>query len=153
MSLPRHFRLPSSPLVSSTSLFTPSLFPLATSTCSALSFHRRNKSDGVQTSDAFWRSARVHVFELSLKWYGFMFLVLLCFILVVIPIFSEIQLVCDRRTDRRTDGRTYPLIEMRERIQKWLGSVNATYRKTKRQAIKNILGDLLVLLLVRRSTS
>ena len=46
--------------------------------------------------------------------------------------FSEIQLVCDRRTDRRkdgrtdrrmdgptdrrTDGRTHPLIEMRERI-------------------------------------
>ena len=30
--------------------------------------------------------------------------------------FSEIQLVCDRRTDLRTDGRTHPLKEMRERI-------------------------------------
>ena len=33
--------------------------------------------------------------------------------------FSEIQLVCDRRrTDGRTDGRTHPLLEMRERIYK-----------------------------------
>ena len=30
--------------------------------------------------------------------------------------FSEIELVCDGPTDGRTDGRTYPLIEMRERI-------------------------------------
>ena len=30
--------------------------------------------------------------------------------------FSKIQLVCDLRTDRRTDGRTHPLIEMRKRI-------------------------------------
>ena len=44
-----------------------------------------------------------------------------CFILVEL---SEIQLVCDGRTDGPTkgptdgptDGRTYPLIEMRERM-------------------------------------
>jgi len=65
-----------------------------------------NKSDGVQTSDAFWRSARVLVSELSFKWYSFMFLVLFGSILVEISDFSEIQLVCDLRTDGPTDGRT-----------------------------------------------
>ena len=34
----------------------------------------KNKSDGGWTSDAFWRSARVLVSELSFKWYSFMFL-------------------------------------------------------------------------------
>ena len=52
-----------------------------------------NNSDGVQTSDAFWRSARVLVSELSFKWYRFMFLVLFGSILVEISDFSEIQLV------------------------------------------------------------
>ena len=75
---------------------------------------KKNKSEGVQTSDAFWRSARVLVSELSFKWYNFIFLVLFCSILVEISDFSEIQLVCDGGTD----GRTYPLIEMRERIKK-----------------------------------
>ena len=58
---------------------------------------------------------------MSSRWLSIMFLVLFCFISVEI---SEIQLVCDRRTDGPTDGRTdgptdgrtYPLIEMRERI-------------------------------------
>ena len=50
---------------------------------------------------------------MTFRWRSIMFLVLFCFISVEI---SEIQLVCDRRTDGRTDGRTYPLIEMRERI-------------------------------------
>ena len=95
-----------------------------------------HKSDEVQTSDAFWRSARVLVSELFLKWHSFMFFVLFGRILVDISDFSEIHLVCDLRTDGRTngwtyrwtdgrtdgptvgqtDGQTYPLIEMRERI-------------------------------------
>ena len=81
-----------------------------------------------QKLNAFWRSARELVSELSFKWYSFMFLVPFGSILVEISDFSEIQLVCDlrtdgptngwtyRRTDGRTDGQTYPLIEMRERI-------------------------------------
>ena len=62
-----------------------------------------NKSDRVQTSDAFWRSASVLVPELSFKWHSFMFLKLFCSKLAH---FSEIQLVRDGRTDRRTDRRT-----------------------------------------------
>ena len=34
----------------------------------------KEKSDGVQTSDAFWRSARVLVSDLSFKWFSPMFL-------------------------------------------------------------------------------
>ena len=62
-----------------------------------------HKSDEVQTSDAFWRSARVLVSELFFKWHSFMFFVLFGRILVDISDFSEIQLVCDLRTDGRTD--------------------------------------------------
>ena len=58
-----------------------------------------NKSDGGQTSDAFWRTARVLVSELSLKWYSFMFLVLFGSNSALKSDFSKIQLVCDRRTD------------------------------------------------------
>ena len=58
---------------------------------------------------------------MSFRWHSIMFSVLFCFISVKI---SEIQLVCDgptdgptdRPTDGPTDGRTYPFIEMRERI-------------------------------------
>ena len=46
-----------------------------------------NKSDLVQTSDAFWQSACVLVSELSFKWYSFMFLVLICSILVPFEMF------------------------------------------------------------------
>ena len=46
-----------------------------------------NNSDQVQTSYAFWRSARVLVSELSFKWYSFMFLVLFGSILVEISDF------------------------------------------------------------------
>ena len=59
-----------------------------------------------QSSDnrcVLWRTACVLVFELSFKWRTFMFLMLFCSISAY---FSEIQLVCDRRTDRPTDGRT-----------------------------------------------
>ena len=66
-------------------------------------------TDGIQTSDAFWRSARVLVSELSFKWYSFMFLVLFGSILVEISDFSEIQLVCDLRTDGPTNRLTCPL--------------------------------------------
>ena len=64
---------------------------------------QKNKSDRVQTSDSFWRSARVLVYELSFKWHSFMFPMLFCSISAHFP---EIQLVCDRQTDERTDGRT-----------------------------------------------
>ena len=64
-----------------------------------------NKSDGVQTSNAFWRSACVLVSELSFKWHSFMFLVLFGSILVEISYFSEIQLVCDWQKDGWTDRR------------------------------------------------
>ena len=43
---------------------------------------------------------------LSFRWRIIMFLVLFCFILVKILDFLEIPLVCDGRTDRRTDGWT-----------------------------------------------
>ena len=66
-----------------------------------------NKSDRVQTSDAFWRSASVLVSELSFKWLSLMFLILLCSNSAHI---SEIQLLCDgpmdRQTDQQTDGPT-----------------------------------------------
>ena len=58
-------------------------------------------------------TARVLAFESSFRWHSVLFLTLFCSILAHI---SEIQLVCDGRTDRRTDRRTHPLIEMRERI-------------------------------------
>ena len=76
-----------------------------------------NKSNRVRTTDAFSRTARVLVSELSVYWHSFVFLMLFC---SNSTLFLEIQLVCDRpidgRTDRRTDGPTHPLIEMRERI-------------------------------------
>ena len=56
-----------------------------------------NKSKRFQTTDAFWRSARVLVSELSFKWLSFMFPMLFC---------SNSALVCDGRTDRRTDRPT-----------------------------------------------
>ena len=69
------------------------------------------KSGRVQT-DAFWRSARVLVSELSFEWDRFMFLVLFCSNSAP---FLEVQRVYDRPTDRRTVGRTerrtHPLIE------------------------------------------
>ena len=59
-------------------------------------------------TDAFSRTARVLVLKSSLKWHSFMFLVLFC---SYSTHFSEIQLVCDRRTDGRTcsyrDARTH----------------------------------------------
>ena len=64
---------------------------------------KKNKSDRVQTSDAFCRSARVVVSELSFNWLRFMSLVLFCSNSTQ---FSEIQPVCDGRTDRPTNGRT-----------------------------------------------
>ena len=59
-----------------------------------------------QSSDnrcVLWRPARVLVFESSFKWHTFLFLMLFCSISAH---FSEIQLVCDGRTDRPTDRRT-----------------------------------------------
>ena len=51
-----------------------------------------------------------------------MFSLVLIVVLVKNGTFAWFQLMCDRRTagqmDRQTDRRTYPLIEMRERIQK-----------------------------------
>ena len=81
-----------------------------------------------QSSDnrcVLWQTACVLVFESSFKWHTFLFLMPFC---SNSAHFSEIQLVCDGRTDLPTDGRTdgptdgptdgrtYPLIEMRERI-------------------------------------
>ena len=68
-----------------------------------------NKSDGGQTSDAFWLIARVLVPESPFKWHSFMFPMLFCSNSVH---FSEIQLVCNGRTD----GPTHPLIEMQDCI-------------------------------------
>ena len=65
---------------------------------------KRKKSDGVQTTGAFWRAARVLVFENSFKSHSLTFLVLFCSNLAH---FSEIQLACDRPTDRRTDTPSY----------------------------------------------
>ena len=62
-----------------------------------------NKSNRVRTTDAFWLTARVLVFESSSKWHTFLFLMLFCSNLAY---FSKIQLVCDGPTDRRTDGHT-----------------------------------------------
>ena len=59
-----------------------------------------------QSSDnrcVLWRTARVLVFESSFKWHTFLFLMLFCSNLAH---FTEIQLVCDGPTDRRTDRRT-----------------------------------------------
>ena len=67
---------------------------------------QENKSNGVQISDAFWRSALLRVSELSWKWFSFVLLMLFCFILVKTLHFTEIQFVSDRPTDERTDGRT-----------------------------------------------
>ena len=77
---------------------------------------KEKKKQVEQSSDnrcVLWRTARVLVFELYFKWHTFLFLMLFCSNLAY---FTEIELVCDGRTDRRTDGRTYPLKEMRERI-------------------------------------
>ena len=68
---------------------------------------KENKSDGVQTSDAFWRSAHVATSKLSFKWYRLMF-----FIISITSDFSEIKLVCDGQTD----GWTHLLIEIQRRI-------------------------------------
>ena len=59
----------------------------------------KNKSDRVQTSDAFWRSSCVFVSELSLYWYYSMFLILFC---------SNSVRISTRmwRMDVRTDGGT-----------------------------------------------
>ena len=57
---------------------------------------QRNKSDRVQKTDAFWRSARVTVSELSFKWHSFMFPMLFC---LNSAHFLQIQLVCEGRTD------------------------------------------------------
>ena len=59
-----------------------------------------------QSSDnrcVLWRIARVLVFESSFKRHTFLSLMLFCSISAH---FSEIQLVCDRPTDGRTDRRT-----------------------------------------------
>ena len=62
-----------------------------------------NKSNRVRTTDAFWLTARVLVFELPLKWHTFLFLMQFC---SNSAHFSEIKLVCDGRTDGRTDIHT-----------------------------------------------
>ena len=71
---------------------------------------KKMKKQVEQSSDnrcVLWRTARVLVFELSLKWQTFLFLMLFCSNLAH---FSEIQLVCDGQTDgptdRPTDGHT-----------------------------------------------
>ena len=85
-------------------------------------FHedQKNKSDGVKTSDVFWRSACILLSEFSFIRYNFVFSALFCSMLVKIFEFPEIQLMCDLQTDGPTDGQTdgwtYPLIEMGERI-------------------------------------
>ena len=66
-------------------------------------WQRKNKSNRVRITDAFSRTARVHVFESSFKWHTILFLMLFCSKLAH---FSEIQLVWDRRTDGPTDGHT-----------------------------------------------
>ena len=55
--------------------------------------------DKFQTTDAFWHSARVLVYELSCKWHGFMFLMLFCSRSARKYQCSEAQLVRDGRTD------------------------------------------------------
>ena len=64
---------------------------------------KENKSNRVRTTDSFWLTARVIVFESSSKWHTFLFLMLFC---SNSAHFSEIQLVCDGPTDGRTDGWT-----------------------------------------------
>ena len=54
-------------------------------------------------SDHFFKSVLFPYFESSFKWQTFLFLMLVCSNLAY---FSEMQFVCDGRTDRRTDGRT-----------------------------------------------
>ena len=59
-----------------------------------------------QSSDnrcVLWQTTRVLVFESSFKWPSVLFLMLFCSISAH---FSEIQLVCDRPTDWRTDRHT-----------------------------------------------
>ena len=69
---------------------------------------RKNDSDRVQTSDAFWRSARVLVSESSIKWYNFMSLMIFCNDSVQRSHFLDSTCLwrTDRRTDQRTDGRS-----------------------------------------------
>ena len=64
------------------------------------------------------RHGELRVSELFFYWLSFIFLML---VRSDLAHFSEIQPACDRRTKgpsdvRRTDRRTHPLIEMRERI-------------------------------------
>ena len=50
-----------------------------------------NKYDGVQTSDAFWRSARVLVSEMSFKWYYYN-QILIGFLRLLSPLSSGIKI-------------------------------------------------------------
>ena len=63
-----------------------------------------NKSDRVQTSDAFWQSARAPFPELYFECHRLMFLVVHVF--SSSAHYSEFHLLCDGRSDGRTDGRT-----------------------------------------------
>ena len=63
-----------------------------------------NKSNRVRTTDAFWRPAIVLVYELSFKWRTFMFPMLFCLNSVHS---SEIEVVCNGRTDGRTYTPSY----------------------------------------------
>ena len=64
---------------------------------------KRNKSDRVQKSDAFWRSARVSVSGT---------------VLYIVPGAILLKIQSTSRIDWRTDKRTDPPTEMRERIKK-----------------------------------
>ena len=58
-----------------------------------------NKSNSVQTSHTFWRYVRVLLIVWSLQWHSFMLLMLFCSQFAKNLHFSEVQLVCYRRTN------------------------------------------------------
>ena len=66
-----------------------------------------NKSNKSRTRDAFWRSAGALVFESFIKWHNFMCPMFFCSNSAQKYHFSEIQLVCDRRTDGQMDRQMY----------------------------------------------
>ena len=78
--------------------------------CKYIATRKKNKSDLVQTSDAFWQSAHVFVSVSSFKWHSFMFLGYFVYIQPNSQKFDSCEM------ERQTDGRTHLLIEMRERI-------------------------------------
>ena len=95
----------------------------------------------VQTTDAFWRSASVLVSELSFKWHCFMFLTLFC---SKSAHFSEIQLVCDGRTDRRTDTPSYR--DARTHLKK--NKTKKYHRLTKDEVVAAVVIVVLVVVVV-----